>query len=59
MLPARYDDDDDILNTDHKILTRIPDLKSINEKKRASRLQHFAVSVDHEVKIKESETINK
>ena len=43
------------IQTDHLIMARRPDLVIFKKKKRTCRIMDFAVSTDHQVKIKESE----
>ena len=47
------------IQTDYQIFTRRPNLEIINKKKRTCRIEHFAVSADHRVKLKESEKRDK
>ena len=47
------------IQKDHLIPARRPDLLLINKKKRTCQLVGFAVSVDHWMKLKESEKIDK
>ena len=45
--------------TDHLILARRPDLVIIKKKERTYKIVDFAVSVDHRIKLKESEKRDK
>ena len=47
------------IETVHQIQSRRPELELINEKKRTCHLVDFAVPVDHRMKIKEDEKVNK
>ena len=47
------------IQTNHLILTRRPELVLISKKIKSCYLVDFAFSVNHRVKIKESEKINK
>ena len=50
---------DFMIQTDHLILARRPDLIMINNKKRTCRIAGFAVPADHRVKLKECEKKDK
>ena len=43
-----------MIQTDHEILPRIPDVVIINQNKKTCRIVDFAVSTDYRVKIKKS-----
>ena len=47
------------IHTDHRILTRRPDLIIINKKKRTCKIIDFAVPTDHRIKLKECEKKDK
>ena len=50
---------DFVIQTDHLIPIRQPDLVIVNNKKRTCQIVNFAVSADHRVKLKESEKRDK
>ena len=43
---------------DHPISARIPDLVSIDKKKRTCPFEGFVILTDHRVKVKEGEKLN-
>ena len=47
------------IETDHLMLARRPDVIIIKKKARTCRIVDFALSVDHKVKLKESEKNDK
>ena len=50
---------DIVIQTNHQITARRPDLIIINKKKRTCKIVNFAVPADHGVKLKESEKKDK